>query len=213
MAYNKDNYEHNRLTPKQEKFCQEIAMGKSQRQAYLAAYPKSKDWQISTVDERASVLMNNSKVITRLKELGYKDEKKVRWTRQKALETINYVMDLNRKDLERIEQAYQTEVDLLNSQLLQLSAQMAQEQDPMQVFRIAKQMQEITADIAEKNKQKRVNATNIKGVFEGAKILNRMFGYDITKVEIKQDDEERDEIEKLTADELKAILNASKKGE
>jgi len=28
MAYNKDNYEQQRLTPKQEEFCQQIAMRK-----------------------------------------------------------------------------------------------------------------------------------------------------------------------------------------
>ena len=41
---------------------------------------------------------------------------------------------------------------------------------------------------------------------KGAKILNRMFGYDITKVEISNEDTERDEMEKLTADELRSIL-------
>ena len=44
------------------------------------------------------------------------------------------------------------------------------------------------------------------GIFEGAKILNRMFGYDITKVEVRNVDEEREEMNKLTADELKKVL-------
>ena len=30
MAYNKNNYEHQRLTPSQETFCQEIAKGNTQ---------------------------------------------------------------------------------------------------------------------------------------------------------------------------------------
>ena len=53
MAYNKDNYENNRLTPKQEKFVEEIAKGKTQRQAYLVAYPNSKNYKENTIDSRA----------------------------------------------------------------------------------------------------------------------------------------------------------------
>lgn len=49
------------------------------------------------------------------------------------------------------------------------------------------------------------------GIYEGAKILNRMFGYDITKVEINTEDNERDEMEKLTAEELKELININKK--
>ena len=61
--------------------------------------------------------MTNAKVKRRLEEAGYKERKKVEWTRQKALETINYVMDLNRKDLERIDDACQTEIDLYEIKL------------------------------------------------------------------------------------------------
>ena len=43
--------------------------GKTQYQAYIDAYPKAKNWQRSTVDERASVLIHNNKIVTRLKEL------------------------------------------------------------------------------------------------------------------------------------------------
>ena len=38
MAYNKDNYDNQRLTPKQEIFVEEIAKGKSQYEAYTTAY-------------------------------------------------------------------------------------------------------------------------------------------------------------------------------
>lgn len=69
MAYNKNNYENQNLTPKQEKFVDGILEGKSQTEAYLEAYPKAKDWKRDTVWERASVLMHNNKVVTRLHEL------------------------------------------------------------------------------------------------------------------------------------------------
>lgn len=40
-----------------------------------------------------------------------------------------------------------------------------------------------------------------------------MMGFDITKVEINQVDDEREEMEKLSAEELKELINISKKGE
>lgn len=57
------------LTPKQEKYVQELIKGKSQREAYRAAYPNSKKWLDKTVDERACRLFNQCKVNARYKEL------------------------------------------------------------------------------------------------------------------------------------------------
>jgi Fe2+ transport system protein FeoA len=209
MAYNKDNYENNRLTPAQEEFCQQIMQGLSQRQAYYIAYPNSKKWKETSVDCNASQLMDNTKVKQRLLEMGYKDTKKVEWTRKKALETINYVMDINRQDIERMQEGYQTEIDIKEVQLMQYAQMMTMPN--VDTNRIAKNMQEITNEIAQLKKQRRINGTNIKGIYEGAKILNRMFGYDITKVEINQKDIERENMENsLSVEELKAIAYASK---
>lgn len=210
MAYNKKNYEDNNLTPKQQKFVDNILQGKTQYESYLIAYPIAKNWQRNTVDSRASVLMTNKKIIKRLEEAGYKQEKKIMWTRQKALETINYVMDVNREEMERINKAYEDEIQLLNVSIMELSQQMAEEKDPRRIYGIAKQMQQLTAEIALKNKQRRTNSINVKGIFEGAKILNRMFGYDITKVEIKQEDIEKDNIKQLSVEELKELAYASR---
>ena len=145
--------------------------------------------------------------------MGYRNAKEVTWTRKKALETINYVMDLNKKDLERINDAYQTEIDLLEAQLMELAAQVQLAKTPQQTYNISKQMQDVTAQIAKCRKQRRTNTTNIKGIYEGAKILNRMFGYDITKVEIAGNDDEREEMEKLTVDELRALISINKEGD
>ena len=69
MAYNKDNYDNNRLTDKQEKFIYAIMDGKSQREAYRQAYPKARKWKDASVDVAASQLLNNNKIIIRLEEL------------------------------------------------------------------------------------------------------------------------------------------------
>lgn len=52
-----------------EIFCNELMNGKSQRQAYYAAYPSSKKWKEKTIDNRASELANSREVLGRLEEL------------------------------------------------------------------------------------------------------------------------------------------------
>ena len=59
----------NMLTDKQEKYIQEIVAGKTQRQAYYVAYPKSKKWKDETVDANASRLFNSNKAQARYNEL------------------------------------------------------------------------------------------------------------------------------------------------
>lgn len=58
-----------KLTDKQERFVQELLKGKTQREAYRIAYPKSLKWKDSAVDETASKLLKNPKVFPRYEEL------------------------------------------------------------------------------------------------------------------------------------------------
>lgn len=58
-----------RLTDNQERFVQELIKGKSQREAYRIAYPKSVNWTDNTIDSRASKLFKSYKVFTRYNEI------------------------------------------------------------------------------------------------------------------------------------------------
>jgi len=60
------------LTSNQEKFVQALLKGKTQRQAYYEAYPKSRLWNENRVDNNASVLYRNAKVLARISELRAK---------------------------------------------------------------------------------------------------------------------------------------------
>lgn len=55
-----------KLTMKQELFAIELSKGKSQRQAYMVAYPVSKKWKQDSVDQKASLLAKNVKVMSRI---------------------------------------------------------------------------------------------------------------------------------------------------
>ena len=56
------------LTPKQEKFIQNVVSGMSQRQAYKDAY-NAENMQDDTIDVRACELFNDSKIKVRYQEL------------------------------------------------------------------------------------------------------------------------------------------------
>lgn len=57
------------LTPQMEKFCQGVASGMSQADAYRSAYPKSLKWKPETLHPQASKMMADNKIVTRVTEL------------------------------------------------------------------------------------------------------------------------------------------------
>lgn len=59
-----------KLTAKQEKFVEELVKGKSQREAYRIAYPKSVNWVDGAVDTQACILSKNSKVLERYNQIN-----------------------------------------------------------------------------------------------------------------------------------------------
>lgn len=57
------------LTKAQEIFVNELVKGKTQREAYMIAYPNSRKWKENSVDSRASTLLKSAKVMQRYNEL------------------------------------------------------------------------------------------------------------------------------------------------
>lgn len=57
------------LTPKREKFCQQMAKLGNQYQAYIKAF-NCKNMKRATIDNNAYMLMQDSEIKARLKELG-----------------------------------------------------------------------------------------------------------------------------------------------
>ena len=90
------------LTPKQEAFCQAIADGLSQADAYRSAY-KAEKMKPESVQNTAYQLMQNLEVSSRVKELKGALENKMLWTREqsinKAIEAIEMASN-NGKPLE-----------------------------------------------------------------------------------------------------------------
>ncbi len=78
---------HVKLTAKQEAFCQGIADGLGQADAYRAAYGCS-DWKDNVIYSKASVLMKNGKVMERIRELRSSVEEKQLWSREMSVKAL-----------------------------------------------------------------------------------------------------------------------------
>lgn len=107
------------LTRQQEIFCQEVAKGETQTDAYLVAYPKSKEWQREGVWCQASILMNKEKIQRRVEQLKEETEEDVKWTRKKVLSNINYLINENKQSIERKKRILQDEIDEKYKELMQ----------------------------------------------------------------------------------------------
>lgn len=83
------------LSNNQELFCQELMKGLTQRQAYLKAYPRSKNWKPSNVDSKASQLIKTDKVSTRLKELREEQKDDVTRIRETIIDTYETILKAN----------------------------------------------------------------------------------------------------------------------
>lgn len=75
------------MTPKQERFCSEIASGKSQADAYRAAFD-AENMKAATVHKRASELMSNGEITGRVDELRGELAKKALWTREMSVKAL-----------------------------------------------------------------------------------------------------------------------------
>lgn len=78
------------LTSKQEKFAQEVASGKSQADAYRAAFNCAKS-KPETVQAHASRLMADGKVSARVSELKAQLSEKALWTREDSVQILSTI--------------------------------------------------------------------------------------------------------------------------
>ena len=154
-----------RLTKAQEIFVQELLKGNTQRQAYLKAYPSKKNWKVSSLDSNASVLFKQVKVRHRydelLNEMREIETEKTRWTREQSIETLRFIIDTNKKDIERINEAFDEELELLQEMMIK---------DP-------EKAPQYLNEILKRRKTRRSSQVNNKGITDAVAELNKMQGF------------------------------------
>jgi len=82
------------LTPKQEKFAQLVADGRTQADAYRIAYNCTKINESQIVN--ASKLMSNANISQRVRELKEKLSNKSLWTREESVQVLKEVIEEGR---------------------------------------------------------------------------------------------------------------------
>lgn len=84
-----------RLTAKQEKFCQAIAGGKTQYDAFKIAYD-TKNYKDNAIYVNASRLLDNTKIQLRIDALKKTIEKKYLWTREMSVNILSKIANRNK---------------------------------------------------------------------------------------------------------------------
>jgi CRISPR/Cas system CMR subunit Cmr6 (Cas7 group RAMP superfamily) len=153
------------LTKPQEIFVQELVKGETQRQAYLKAYPKKKKIKESSLDVMASLLFKKTKIQERysavLNQMRDEEQKATKWTREQSIETLRYVINKNKEDLERVEKAYEDELTTI--------AEMVQ-QDPEKAAGLM-------LSAIQRRKTRRMSNVYNQGIIEAVSELNKMQGF------------------------------------
>lgn len=91
------------LTPKCEKFVQNLISGMSQREAYRNAFPSSVKWKDATVDSKASDLFNTDEILERYNELQDEFKERALYTREQAVVTAEYARQFIKKSNRQVE--------------------------------------------------------------------------------------------------------------
>lgn len=104
------------LTPKQEKYIQNIVKGMSQRQAYKDAY--NAKYSDKAIDEKASTLFNSEKVQERYKELIKElDNEAIMTAKERMKWLTDVVKNIEKEDLYITIEGEMTKVGSKNADL------------------------------------------------------------------------------------------------
>lgn len=87
------------LTPKREKFVQNLIAGMSQREAYRGAFPSAVKWKDATVDSKASELFGNDEILERYRELQQEFADRALYTREEAVTDLRWMQREAKDDI------------------------------------------------------------------------------------------------------------------
>lgn len=95
-----------KLTNKQELYVQGLVSGLSQRKAYINAGYSTQGKSDDYIDQQASKLFANTKVLARYNELMEEHRDKALWTREEAINTLKWLVDQSVLSIESVDEGY-----------------------------------------------------------------------------------------------------------
>lgn len=101
------NLKGNKLTPKQEKFCQAIRNGKNYSDAYRESYDTN-NMKMETINRNAFELFQNNKIKARIAELQRLVEEKICYTAKQSFDKLN---EIQKKALEMKKKVFIKDMD------------------------------------------------------------------------------------------------------
>lgn len=153
------------LSVQLEMFVQALVRGMSGSEAMLYAYPERKTWKPDSLKSQAYKLIHRPNVKARydelLEEFRNREREKTGWTREQSIQALKFVIDSNKKDVERIYEAYEQELEELQKQI---------EQNP-------ELAQDLLSLKIKQRKKLRSTITNNNGIIAAVAELNKMQGY------------------------------------
>lgn len=95
-----------KLTNKQELYVQGLVSGLSQRKAYITAGYSTQGKSDDYIDQQASKLFANTKVLARYNEIMEEHRDKALWTREEAVNTLKWLVDQSVLSIEGVDEGY-----------------------------------------------------------------------------------------------------------
>lgn len=95
-----------KLTNKQELYVQGLVSGLSQRKAYINAGYSTQGKSDDYIDQKASTLLKNGKVMARYNELMDEHKQRALWTREDAINTLKWLVDQSVLSIEGVDEGY-----------------------------------------------------------------------------------------------------------
>lgn len=169
-----DKPKNDAVTLQEERYINRLLQGYNQADAYLYAFPQTRIKKGQALYDVASKVFNRPRVQRRFKELEAelreRELVKTGWTREQAIETLRFVIACNKKDMERINQAYDNEIKFLQNLLNNAS-------DEEEVNKLAREMLRIL-------KKSRSTVTNNNALISAVGELNKMQGFNEQNVNL-----------------------------
>lgn len=133
------------MTYNQEMYVEYILQGYNHRTAFIRAFPSSKSKKPSLIDSQASTLFNKGEVQEyfnkRKAEILEECKNKAVWNKERAMGELIDLLDVNKKENLRYEEAFYDELDLIDKKIEELERQMKKP-------RIAKKLlKQLTKDV------------------------------------------------------------------
>lgn len=116
------------MTYNQEMYVEYILQGYNHRTAFIRAFPSSKSKKPSLIDSQASQLFAKNEVQVyfnkRKAEILEECKNKAVWNKERAMGELIDLLDVNKKENLRYEEAFYDELDLIDKKIEELERQM-----------------------------------------------------------------------------------------